>query len=83
MRALLSLKAWIAFTLLWMAFVAAFAYATWPRIPLDISTTDPVIRRAFESAVWAHLGLAAVWAALLPAMALLLGRFLGRARRSG
>lgn len=78
MSALLSLRTWLGLTLIWIALVAAFAWQTWPRVPFDINPNDPVTRAALQSAVNAHVGLAALWAVLIPLMALVLGRYLRR-----
>lgn len=67
---------WLIASAAWIAAVTAFAWSTWPHMPLDISHTDPATRAAYDSAVLMHAGRHTALALLPPLIVMALYRFL-------
>jgi hypothetical protein len=51
-------------------------WMTWPRMPLDVSQSDPATQDAFNTALFAHCLSYAWWAVVPPLVLLLLARAL-------
>jgi hypothetical protein len=64
---------WALLALAWAAGVLAFAVKAWPRVPLDMSRTDPATVAALNRAVSQHVASHAALAVLPPLLLLGLG----------
>ena len=72
---------WALLALAWAGGVAAYAAKAWPRVPLDMSRTDPATVAALNRAIFQHAGTYAALALLPPLLVLALGwRVLRRSR---
>lgn len=73
MRALLSFKAWVIASLIWVTAFALLCWETWPRVPMDVSGNDPGTLTAYDAAVGFHVFQYATLGILGPLIALALG----------
>lgn len=78
-------RAWLALWLLlsagWIGFIALRCLRGWPRIPLDVSATDPATRAAFDRAVMLHVVQCGIVGLLPPLALLVLGWLMARLLR--
>ena len=81
MSLLLSPRAWFALSLIWVLDIVARCWSLWPRLPLDVSASDPATQAAFHQAVASHVMMHGAFALAPPVILLIFGRMLrGRGR---
>jgi hypothetical protein len=70
MRGIFSFRTWLVVSLLWAAAMAYLCYASWPRVPLDISAIDPATVEALRAMILKHVGFYGLVSAVPPLLVL-------------
>lgn len=64
---------WAAAAVVWIGAVAYVASTSWPRMSMDLSTTDPTTRAIHDQAVARHVARSAAGAIVPPLVLLAIG----------
>ena len=55
MGSLLTLRTWLILSAIWMSVTGLLCWEAWPRLPLDVSATDPGTQVAHNLAIEFHV----------------------------